>query len=342
MLKTRDNKNRKNKTKKREKGLYKQSPLLNKVMLKVSKLHTIVYYLYGNKNGKPVLYVHGGPGAGSERNMSRFFNPKKYFIILVDQRGCGNSIPFGEIRENTTNDLIEDFEKIRKQLDIKKWMLFGGSWGSTLSLAYSMKHPEVVTELVLRGIFLMRQKEIDWVNEHGASNIFPKEWEDYLKPIPLKERNHLMKAYGKRLYGNMGKAEQKKASLAWSIWEASISHLYPESHEKVVKDLTKTSTYIPISIIEHHYFSHKGFFPRDGYLLEDTNINKIKHIPTFVVQGQYDMVCPITSAYDLHKKLPKSKLYVTMAGHSGFEKENIKKLVEITSSLINNASHTLH
>tara|TARA_E500000178_G_C16922089_1_gene707713 strand:+ start:203 stop:1186 length:984 start_codon:yes stop_codon:yes gene_type:complete len=322
--------------------LYKNTKLYPKIkynkkyLLKVSDIHTIAFFTYGNENGKPVLVVHGGPGAGTTPDMARFFDPKSYFIILVDQRGCGKSKPFGEIKENTTKHLISDFEKVRKKLKIEKWMIFGGSWGSTLSLAYSIEHPECVTEIILRGIFLMRQKEVDWFNEEGgASSVFPETWEIYKDAIPKKERNHFLKAYEKRFNGSLGPKEKENACWAWSIWEDSAAHLYPKSLKEIKKDLGKNKTYIPISVIELHYFKNLGFFPREGYLLEESNIDKIKDIPIVVVQGRYDMVCPITSAYDLHKKIPKAEFFTTMAGHSAFENENIKYLVMATDKYKN-------
>lgn len=312
-------------------SLFKQSKKIEEGYLEVSKVHTIYYSTYGNKNGKPVLVVHGGPGAGTTPKMSRFFDPKAYYIILVDQRGCGKSKPFGEIKDNTTQDLIEDFEKIRNHLQVKKWMVFGGSWGSTLSLAYAMEHPSRVCELVLRGIFLIRQKEIDWFNEgKGANKIFPATWKIYEDAIPPNERNNYMKAYGKRFEGKLGPQEKEKAHLAWAIWESSASSLHPKSVEEITKELMNDKLYIPISIIEYSYFKNLGFFPRNGYLLEQKNIDKIKHIPTTIVQGQFDIVCPMQSAYELHQKLPHARFYATIAGHSAYEPENIKRLVEAT------------
>jgi proline iminopeptidase len=299
--------------------------------LQVSKIHKIAYFLYGNPNGKPVLSVHGGPGAGTTPDYARFFNPKKYNIVLVDQRGTGKSKPFGEIKENTTNDLISDFEKIRKMLNIEKWQIFGGSWGSTLSLAYSIKHPEIVSELVLRGIFTFEKKEIDWVQQGpGANYVFPEAWEMYKNTIPENERGDFLKAYGKRFNGSMGEQEKDKACLAWSQWEASISHLIPTPHNKIIKDLKKNKNYIPMAIIEHHYFINNGFFPKEGYLLEERNLNKIKQFPITIVQGIYDMVCPMKFAFNLHNKLPNAIFYKTLAGHSMFEKENIRHLVMTT------------
>lgn len=300
--------------------------------LQVSKIHKIAYFLYGNPKGKPVLVVHGGPGGGTIPTYARYFNPKKYMIVLVDQRGTGKSTPFGEIKENTTQELISDFEKIRNLLNIKKWQVFGGSWGSTLSLAYAMEHPSMTTELVLRGIFLMHKKELDWVQQGpGANFIFPEAWDYYKDAIPPNERKDFVKAYGKRFNGSMGPDERDKACLAWSLWEASISHLIPTPQEEIIKDLKKTNNYIPMAVIEHHYFVNKGFFPREDYLLEDKNLAKIKHIPMTIVQGQYDMVCPITSAYELHEKMPHATFYKTLAGHSMLETENINHLVKATN-----------
>ena len=316
--------------------LYPPIKYNKKYMLKVSDIHTIAFFTYGNEKGKPVLVVHGGPGAGTTPDMARFFDPKKYFIVLVDQRGCGKSKPFGELRENNTQALISDFEKVREKLDIEEWLVFGGSWGSTLSLAYSMTHPKRVTQIILRGIFLIRQKEVDWFNEEGgASNVFPETWEIYKNAIPEGERKNFLKAYEKRFNGSMGEKAKQKACWAWSIWEDSASHLYPKTLKEIKKGLGKNKTYIPISTIELYYFKHLGFFPREGYLLEDKNIDEIKNIPIVIVQGQYDMVCPITSEHDLYEKIPKAEFHTTMAGHSAFEDENIKYLVQATDKFKN-------
>lgn len=300
--------------------------------LKVSPIHTIAYFLFGNPKGKPVLFVHGGPGGGTVPDYARFFNPKKYFIILVDQRGCGKSTPFGETRENNTQNLIADFEQLRNVLDVKKWQLFGGSWGSTLSLAYAIKHPQVVSELVLRGIFTLRKKELDWVQQGpGANFIFPEGWKYYEEVIPEKERGDFMKAFGKRFNGSMGEKAKDDACLAWSQWEASISHLHPTPHAEIIKDLKKSKNYIPMSLIEYHYFINKGFFPNENYLLDPKNLAHIKKIPMTIVQGQYDMVCPITTANELHNKMPRARYNVTLAGHSMLDEQNIKYLVEATN-----------
>jgi proline iminopeptidase len=327
-----------NKTQKAKKDTYKDTAFYPPIKayksstLKVSDLHTIYYELYGNPKGKPVLFIHGGPGGGTVPDYARFFNPRKYFIVLVDQRGSGKSKPFGETKQNTTQALISDFEKIRKILNVKRWQLFGGSWGSTLSLAYAIAHPEVVTELVLRGIFTLRKKELDWVQQGpGANFVFPEGWEYYKSVIPKNEQNDFIKAFGKRFSGSMGAKAKDEACLAWSQWEASISHLHPTPHKEIMRDLKKTKNYIPMSLIEYHYFINKGFMPNENYLLDPKNLSKIKKKPMTIVNGRYDMVCPITTAYELHEKMPHARFFATMAGHSMLDKENIKYLVEATN-----------
>lgn len=207
--------------------LYPQTPLVAEGMLKVSELHTVAWFEYGNPEGKPVLFVHGGPGGGTAPMNSRYFDPEKYRIILVDQRGCGKSTPFAELEENTTWDLVSDFEQIREMLGIDTWMVFGGSWGSTLSLSYAISHPDRVTELVLRGIFLLRKKELDFFYEGMGTNfLFPEQWEDYKAAIPEEEQaGGFIKAFGRRLRGELGDEEKFAASKAWSIWEGSVSRL---------------------------------------------------------------------------------------------------------------------
>lgn len=299
--------------------------------LKVSDIHTIAYTIYGNPNGKPVLFVHGGPGGGTDPAMARFFDPKYYKIILVDQRGCGDSTPFADLRDNTTYDSVRDFEKLREKLKIEKWQIFGGSWGSTLALAYAVEHPSRVTELVLRGIFLIRKKEIDWFYQGpGASFLFPEDWAAYEAAIPPAERGDYIAAYGKRLRGELGEEEMKAAAKAWSIWEGRTSKLVQDPWDTVKDRFGADKFSLAFARIENHYFTNKGFFPRDGYLLEKANIDKIRHIPTVIVQGRYDVVCPAISAYELNKVFPESKLIITLTGHSGFENEIIEKLVEAT------------
>jgi len=315
-------------------ALYPPIKPLHAYRMKVSDLHTIAYWTYGNPKGKPVVYFHGGPGAGTNPDMARFFNPQKYYIVLIDQRGCGESTPLGELRENTTQDLIGDFERIRESLGIKKWQVFGGSWGSTISIAYTMQHPHRVTELIVRGIFLARRFETDWVQEPGGAEKFNLEgWRHYDEAVPenLLEKTHgsYLDAYGLLFRGHAGEKARDNALLMWSAWEASISNLIPESWDDIIRKYKKDKTYIPSSLIEHHYFAHDCFLPR-GYFFEEKNLRRIRDIPTVIVQGRYDLVCPNVSARELHEFLPKASFTLTMAGHSGFEPENIRYLVAAT------------
>lgn len=314
--------------------LYPPIKPLAQYTMKVSDIHTIAYRTFGNKDGKPVLFVHGGPGSAPSDNAARFFNPKAYYIVLVDQRGCGKSTPTAETRENTTQDLISDFEKIRESLGINKWQVFGGSWGSSLSLAYSYTHPDRVTELIVRGIFFGRPKEIDWVTQPGYLELLnPEAWAIYSAPLPNKNSKDYFKLFGECFAGKYGDKVKDAALLSWSVWEDSNSHLVPLNLQKMIKELKKDKTYIEMSTLEHHYFAHHLFVP-DGYFLDKNNINKIKHIPTVIVQGRYDLVCPFTTAWDLHKALPNAEFHPTIAGHSAFDDENIKYLVKATNSFI--------
>lgn len=302
--------------------------------LKVSDIHTIAYRTFGNINGKPVLFVHGGPGSAPTDNAARFFNPKAYYIVLVDQRGCGKSRPTAETRENTTQDLISDFEKIRETLKIEKWQVFGGSWGSSLSLAYTYTYPERVTELIVRGIFFGRPKEIDWVIEPGYLELLnPEAWAVYSAPLPDKNSKDYFKLFGRCFAGEFGPKIKDEALLSWTVWEDSNANLIPMNLEKMIRDLKKDKTYIAMSTLEHHYFGHHLFLP-DGYFLDKENLNKIKDIPTVIVQGRYDLICPFTTAWKLHKALPNAEFHLTIAGHSAFDDENIKYLVQATNKFI--------
>lgn len=295
-------------------------------MLKVSDVHTLYYEEAGNPNGKPVVFVHGGPGGGVDASMRRFFDPKVWRVILFDQRGCGKSTPFSELKDNTTWDLVSDMEKLREELKIEKWAVFGGSWGSTLALAYAISHAQRVESLILRGIFLLREKEIRWFYQEGASFIYPDAWDKYLEPIPENERHDLVTAFYKRLTSPDIEV-RSKAAKAWSIWEGSTSKLYtdPSFVERFAGDEFADA----FARIECHYFVNKGFFKEDGWLLK--NIDKIRHIPAWIVQGRYDVVCPATSAWELHKAWPESKLFIINdAGHSASEPGIKSKLIEAT------------
>lgn len=296
--------------------------------LQVSDIHTMYFEEVGNPKGKPVVFLHGGPGGGLIANYRRYFNPEKWRIILLDQRGCGQSTPFADLRENTTWDLVADIEKLREHLSIAKWAVFGGSWGSTLALAYAIKHPSVCTELFLRGIFLLRKKEIDWFYQEGCSKIFPDAWEGYIKPIPEAERHDFVQAFYQRLTSEDPKV-RKTAAQAWSIWEGSTSKLIPDSD--VVARFGEDEFADAFARIECHYFTNKGFFTEDNFLLN--NVDKIRHIPTVIVQGRYDVVCPAESAWELHRAFPEAEFHlIGDAGHSLSEKGITDALIRATDS----------
>ena len=298
----------------------------NTFYLEVSKIHTIFVEESGNPNGKPIIFLHGGPGGGIEPVYRQYFNPKKWRIILFDQRGCGKSVPHAELKENTTWDLVNDIELIRQYLVIKKWVVFGGSWGSTLSLTYAITHPNRCKALILRGIFLLRKSEIDWFYQEGCSYIYPDAWEKYIEIINLKERNNFVRAYYK-LLTSTNKLQREKAALRWSIWEASTSKLIPS--EKSLHQFDDIKVAEAFARIECHYFINKGFFKEDGWILN--NIKKIKNIPGIIIQGRYDVVCPMKSAWELNKVWEKSKLIVVNnSGHSMLEKGIQKELVKET------------
>jgi proline iminopeptidase len=294
--------------------------------LAVDDIHTVYFEECGNPKGLPAVFLHGGPGGGIEMTQRRFFDPKKYRIILIDQRGCGKSKPFAELRNNSTWELVHDIEKIRTHLDIEKWLVFGGSWGSTLALAYAIKHPEVVTNLVLRGIFLLRKSEIDWFYQAGCDMLYPDAFEDYVKPIPILERDDLVTAYYKRLTSQDAEV-RLEAAKAWSVWEGRTSKLIPNADLEA--KMGQDEFALAFARIECHYFVHKGFFPEDGWILK--NIDRIRHIPATIVQGRYDVVCPVRSAWDLHRAWPEATLKIIPdSGHSATEPGPLKALIEAT------------
>ena len=296
--------------------------------LRVSDVHDLYFEESGNPQGKPAVFLHGGPGSGTEGKQRRFFDPKQYRIVLFDQRGCGKSTPHASLEANTTWDLVADIERLREHLAIDRWQVFGGSWGSTLALAYAEKHPERVTELVLRGVFLLRKQEIDWFYQQGTSELFPDAWEHYLAPIPENERGDLLLAYHRRLTSNDPKV-QAEAARAWSIWEGSTSKLLFDAD--FVKKYGEDAFALAFARIECHYFVNKGFFERDDELL--ANVAKIRKIPAKIIQGRYDVVCPMTSAWALHKAWPEAELIVVPdSGHSAFEPGITKALVAATDA----------
>lgn len=295
-------------------------------MLKVSDLHTLYYEQSGNPNGKPVVFLHGGPGGGTNPKCRRFFDPAVYRIVLFDQRGCGKSTPHAELHDNTTWNLVNDIERIREHLGIHRWQVFGGSWGSTLALAYAQTHPEQVTELVLRGIFMLRRWELEWFYQKGCDALYPDAWETYLKAIPEAEHGDLMSAYYRRLTST-DPVVRVEAARAWSVWEGATSYLYQD--EGHIQSSGEDEFALAFARIECHYFVHGGFFEHDDQLLR--NVDRIRHIPAVIVQGRYDVVCPMRSAWDLHRAWPEADLRIVQnAGHSAFEPGNISELVKAT------------
>jgi proline iminopeptidase len=294
--------------------------------LRVSDIHEIYYEESGNPAGKPAVFLHGGPGAGSDKRARQFFDPHHYRIIVFDQRGCGRSRPSASLVENTTWHLVADIERLRKHLGVERWLVFGGSWGSTLALAYAEAHPERVTELVLRGIFLLRYAEIRWLYQHGASEIYPDCWEAYRDAIPPDERDDFLRAYHQRLTGTDQRAAIA-AARAWSVWEASTSFL--RSNLENIRKWAEDQFALAVARIESHYFVNRGFLRSESQLLDD--VPRIRHIPATIVQGRYDIVCPAKSAWDLHRAWPEADLRIVPdAGHSAFEPGNVHELVSAT------------
>lgn len=296
--------------------------------LKVSEIHELYYEQVGNPKGKPVVFLHGGPGGGIHPDHRRFFDPNHYRIILFDQRGSGKSTPIAELRENDTWNLVKDTETLRQKLGIEKWVVFGGSWGSTLALTYAIMHTERVSALVLRGIFLCRPSEIHWFYQEGASHIFPDIWDEYLKPIPKDDQKDLVKAYYK-LLTDTNYSVRLEAAKAWSKWEAATSRLIVS--REAIDEFDDPDHAMSFARIECHYFINNAFFSSDNWILE--NVHKIRHIPGFIVQGRYDVVCPARSAWDLHKAWPEAKLVITPdAGHAAAEPGTRSTLVEFTDA----------
>ncbi len=293
--------------------------------LKVSDLHELHVEESGNPEGKPVIFLHGGPGGGTSPKHRRYFDPEQYRIILFDQRGCGLSTPYADVRENTTWDLVADIERVREHLGIDRWMVFGGSWGATLGLAYAEKHPERVTELILRGIFLLRQREVDWLYQEGASRIFPDAWEPYRDAIPEAERSDFMTAYAKRLLSD-DPAVNLPAAKAWSIWEGATSKLIPDPD--FIASYGDEATTLAFARIECHYFLNKGWMS-EAQLLRDAH--RLKDIPGAIIQGRYDMVCPMESAWALSRAWPGADLVIVPdAGHSAYDAGISRALVAAT------------
>ncbi|MBB4657550.1 prolyl aminopeptidase [Parvularcula dongshanensis] len=296
--------------------------------LRVSALHEIYYEVSGNPAGKPVVVCHGGPGGGSTPSMRRYFDPARYRIVLFDQRGCGRSTPHAELRENTTWHLIEDMEALRRHLGIERWQVFGGSWGSTLALSYALVHTDRVSELVLRGIFTLRREELDWFYKEGANWIYPDAWEAFLAPIPEAERDDLMAAYAARLDADDASV-RLEAARAWSVWEGTTVSLRP-SQERM-QSFSGERFALAFARIENHYFRAGGFFEREGWIIDEAS--RLGTLPGVIVQGRYDVVTPMKTAFELDRAWPGGKLVVVPdAGHAASEPGIVSALVQATDS----------
>lgn len=294
--------------------------------LPVENGHSIYWEECGNPQGKPILFLHGGPGLGTLPFNRSFFNPELYRIILFDQRGCGKSLPFSKLEHNTTWHLVADIERLREHLGVQSWVVFGGSWGSTLGLTYAIKHPEPVKGLILRGIFLCRPKEIQWYYQNGANRLFPDLWENYIAPIPLSEREDFIKAYYQRLTSEDERG-RNLAAQAWSGWEGSTSKLLFDP--VLFADFTADKLADSIARIECHYFLHNTFFESNNWILE--NVHSIRHIPCIIIQGRYDVPCPIESAWELHRAWPEAELEIIPdAGHASTEPGILDALIRAT------------
>ncbi|MEZ4742045.1 MAG: prolyl aminopeptidase [Bdellovibrionota bacterium] len=309
--------------------LYPVSQIRKKYELQVSNLHKIYIEEHGSASGRPVVVLHGGPGGAINREVTQYFDPNKWRVILFDQRGCGKSTPFASLEENTTWDLVSDIEKIREMLGIDRWAVFGGSWGSTLGLAYGVTHPDRCELLILRGIFLGRKRDIYWLYQDGASSIYPDAWDRFLAPISVNDRGDLVAAYYDALTSN-NKNIQLVAAKAWSVWEGSICQLVPK--QSTIDDFSVDKFALAFARIECHYFFNQCFFLSDDYII--SNISKLENIPGYIVHGRYDVVCPAIQAWQLHKAWKGSKLtFIDNAGHSLSESGISQQILAWTEQL---------
>jgi len=314
--------------------LYPASEPFDRGWLAVGSGHEIYYEQIGQRDGPAVVFLHGGPGGGGDVNARRFFDASRWRVVLFDQRGAGRSRPFASLTDNTTWHLVADIERLRRHLGIERWLVFGGSWGSTLALCYAETHPEPVSALVLRGIFLLRKKEVDWFYQQGASEIFPDRWREFIAPIAEAERGNLLAAYHRGL--NSGDAgRERELARTWSVWEGATSSLLanPERERTFGAD-----SFAPaLARIETHYFVNRGFFRSENQLLDD--VGRIRHIPAVIVHGRYDVVCPLVSAFDLAARWPEAELRVVPdAGHAAFEPGIAAELVAATARLMQDAA----
>jgi proline iminopeptidase len=312
--------------------LYPEIRSYNKHSLQVDDLHELAIEESGNPEGIPVIVLHGGPGGVCLPLHRRFFNPEKYRIVLFDQRGAGKSRPHGELRNNHTQALIADIEAIRLHLNINKFVLFGGSWGATLALLYAQKFPDNVQAMILRGVFLGRKKDLEWLYKEGASRLFPDAWQNFLKPVSILERDDLIAAYYRRLTG-ADELAKRSAAKAWSAWEGECSTLRPT----LVDQFMETSRAVSLARIESHYFMNDCFIEENQII---NQVDTLKEIPTVIVHGRYDMVCTLESSFSLHQLLPKSELHVVRdAGHASTEPGIIDALVRASDDFAEQFSH---
>jgi len=309
-------------------SLYPDIQPYHHFQLQADDLHALYVEECGNPQGIPVVFLHGGPGAGCEPHHRRYFDPRLYRIVLFDQRGCGRSTPHAELERNTTWDLVNDIELIRQYLAIDQWILFGGSWGTTLALAYAETHPERVSGLVLRGIFLARQQDIDWFYQRGASRLFPDYWQQFLAPIPEAERQQLVKAYYRQLTSD-NRQVREAAARAWSGWEGMTATLLP--NQQVVDHFTDLQSALSIARIECHYFVNQSFLDANQLI---NNAHRLRGIPGFIVHGRYDVICPVEQAWELHLAWPEAKLQIIAdAGHAVVEPGITEALLDATDEL---------
>lgn len=300
--------------------------------LAVGDGHEIAYWQYGNPQGKAAVYLHGGPGAGSDSAVVALFNPAAYRVVLFDQRGCGDSTPHAELNCNSTWDLVADMEKLREHLHIPRWLVCGGSWGSALGLAYAQTHPQFVTELILRGIFALRQEELFWFYQQGADRVFPDFWEDYIAPIPVAERGDMLAAYHRRLTGEDEKT-QLACARAWTLWEGRTLSLQRDLQRE--EKFADEKFALAFARIENHYFVNRGFFAQDGQLINDAH--KLNDIPGTIIHGRYDMVTPVKNAWDLHKQWTSAKLVIVEnAGHAVSEPGITAAIIAATDNYADN------
>jgi len=313
----------------RVRSLYPAIEPFDQFRFPVTGGHELYVEQSGNPDGAPVIFVHGGPGGGTDPMHRRYFDPERYRIVLFDQRGSGRSTPHASLEDNTTWDLVADMERLREHLEVGRWHVFGGSWGSTLALTYAAMHPDRVRSLCLRGVFLLREREVRWFYQEGASNLFPDAWEGFLAPIPDDERHDLLHAYHVRLTSPDADT-RTTAARAWSAWEASTSRLIPDAG--LVQRSSADRFALALARIECHYFVNRGFYENDGWLLDQ--VERFRHIPGIIVQGRYDVVCPVRTAWDLSRLWTEAKLHIVDdAGHASSEPGIVDALLRATDTL---------